>query len=550
MKRVWRHAAWLVPLLLLAALWSTSTPLARAQEHPVRAGHQEVNVEIDDRRGLAITTVTQDVVNRAGSDQPATLDFPLRDDAALLRFDILAPAPKKNEEPGGRGHIAAAGRNQYRVTLNRVPARGRAQFQLRYAETIARRGSRRKYVYPVPPRSEMAPAGMSLRVQINAAGAPENASSTSYPLTVHRTGPRSVVLSYDTQHALDGKDVVIDYQVAPDPGDTAAKLAILAPGDGREDPYFFLTLPAPATLFHGNRAGEKPVDVIFCLDVSGSTAGRKANAIREALHDGLTDLTPRDRFSTVAFDDDARAFRRELLPATPAATSAAMRFIGRIRPSGPSDPGRGLEAAVEILSRRGGSKDRPAILAVLVDDEDPAGIAAEAARLNLEKRKIHLVVLGAMRDSRLVHYRLRGNKLKRGPAIALSRAALTYGASLAGATLDLGPLNTSYVYPMPDHLPELPLSTPVTFFGRLNQAPPAHGLVTLNGKMDGARRALPVQFSLQNLDAASPVPSLWANRRVRRLNQIAQRSSGESAEAEQAISALRAEHGMPTTPTP
>jgi hypothetical protein len=544
--------ALLLGSLLLAGIWLYGRPAlrARAANAAVQFGRQDVSVEINDDRGLAITTVRQEIVNRSGIEDEAACDLPIPDDAALLRFDVLAPPPRKGEPPETRGGVEAIGRNLYRVTVRRVPRRGKGLFELTYAEALSRRGRRRKYVYPIPAPGAAVASQMSARVRIKARGAPKQVSCSTHAMALRRPAPHVAVLSYESRRATDGRDLVVDYQLPDRADDTRARLAVLTPADGSQDPYFWLTLPPPAALLHGARALSEPADIVFCMDFSGSTAGRKLNVIQEAVHDGLADLAPRDRFGVVAFDDDARAFRRYLAVASPAAVSGAIRFVNRLRPGGGSDPARGLEAALRLLEERPGARGRPAILAVIVDDEDPANIAQAAAALEIERRGVRLVVLGARNDSRLIDYRVRGKRLRPGPAVALSRAAVTFGPALSGAAFDPGPLNTSYVYPSPNRLPDLPLSTPVVLVGRLSQAPPARGRVSLTGKIEGKTVTLPVDYAWQPLEPTSPVPALWANRRGRRLLQLAHRPHAPSDELPGAAFRVQQEHRLVALPQP
>jgi hypothetical protein len=515
----------------------------------MRLGRQEVSADIDDSRGIAITTVRQEILNSAGEAGEASCDLPIPDDAALLRFQVLAPPPQRGERASERGSVEAIGKNLYRATIRRVPGHGKGRLELSYAEVLARRGRRRKYVYPVP-LGDAAPSQMSARVRIAARGVPEAVTCASYPMVLRRPAPHVAVLTYDSRRPPEGRDLVVDYQLPDSVDDTRARLAVWTPADTRQDPYFWLTLPAPAALLHGTRALSQPADIVFCMDFSGSTAGRKLNIIQDAIHDGLADLAPRDRFGVVAFDDDARAFRRQLVPASPGAVSAAIRFVNRLRPGGGTDPARALSAALQLMGDRPARRGRPALIAVVIDEDDPADLARAAGELRIERRGVRLVVLAARSDSRLISEQFRGKRLKPGLAVAMSRAAVTFGPALTGAALDPGPLNPYYVYPPPERLPELPLSTPVVLAGRLSQPPPAGGRVSLTGKIEGKPVSLPVDYTARPLEPASPVPALWASRRSRRLQQLARRPHAPADDLADAVRRVQQEHGLVALPQP
>lgn len=552
---MYRHAIrrallFVLPVSALCLLLGTRQGV-RAQESASAAhlGKQEVTAEIDDRRGLAVTTVRQELLNGSGDVAEVSCTLPIPDDAALLRFQVLGPPLKKGETAESRGRVEPAGRNQYRLVAHRVPRRGRSAVEVTYAEVLTRRGRRRKYVYPISSGGDAAPA-RNVHLRIEAQRAPERVSCTTHSVALRRPTPHVATLSHDSVGPPDGRDLVVDYELPATAEDRQARLSVLTPADRTQDPYFLLTLPPPAALLAESRALEQPADIVFCMDFSGSTRGRKLNAIQEAVHDGLVDLSPRDRFGVVAFDDDARAFRRGLAPAAPGAVAEAVRFVNRLRPGGGSDPERGLRTALEILGKRGNAAGRAAIIAVIVDKDDPARLAEAAAALRLSRRNIRLVALGALPDSRLVNYRIRNGELRSGPAIALSRAAVTYGPALAGAAFDAGALNASYIYPPPDRLPDLPLSTPIVLLGRLNQAPPQRGTVALAGKVEGKVRTLKVPYVWQALSPTSPAPALWANRRIRRLQQLAGRERGDEQELTDAVGRVRAEHRLAAAPQP
>jgi len=184
----------------------------------------------------------------------------------------------------------------------------------------------------------------------------------------------------------------------------------------------------------------------------------------------------------------------------------------------------------------------------VVDHEDPADLGEAAHALRLAQKGVRFVPLGALEDSRVVSYRTSGRKLHAGPAVALSRPALAYGSALSAAALLPGPLNVSYLYPAPERLPNLALSTPVILTGRLNQAPPARGKVTLAGKLEGRMESFDVEYVWEPLKPEAPVRALWANRRVRRLKQLAGRERGDREELLEAVDRVRAEGGLAAAP--
>jgi hypothetical protein len=120
MQRATSRRALLVRLPLLGLclwLWGRPGLGARAAEPSARLGRQEVNAEIEDDRGVAVTTIRQEVINGSGDEGGATCDLPIPDEAALMHFQVLSPPPRKGEQPAARGGVEAIWPNLYPVCM-------------------------------------------------------------------------------------------------------------------------------------------------------------------------------------------------------------------------------------------------------------------------------------------------------------------------------------------------------------------------------------------------------------------------------------------------
>ncbi len=542
-------------LLLLAALLSLPVRPRRAdaQEGGEHAGPQHVRVELDDRLGIATVTVRQIFRNRTGSVATGACLLPLSDEAATRTVRILGEGTPRPNKPGPAARLEGVGPGQYRLLVDRVPAHGQVTAELVYSEVISRRARRRKWIFPVSPPTAEAGVRIGVDVTIRAAAPPQGVSCVAYPLLLSRPEPGVARLSGLAVPATDGRDIVIEYQAPAGSPDTPARLTVVTPTDGQREPYFLLALPPPASLLRGKQRQGRAADIVFVLDASRSTRGRALNVLREAVHDGLADLAPGDRFGVVAFDDDARFFRRSLVPAGPALVSQAIRFLSRIRAGGGSEPERGLQAAAELLAERTEPGRRDAVVAVLCDAGATPSLEAALKSAPAALSGARLTGLSAEADGRLISYRLVRGKLTAGPAVGVSRAAVTYGPALAGARFDPGDLNTAYVYPHPERLPDLPLSSPVLLVGRLEQAPPARGTVGLEGRIEGRTLRVEVPYVSQPAPAGAveferALPALWANRRLRRLRQLAGRDGADQEELLAAATAVRTEHAIAAEP--
>jgi len=90
-----------------------------------------------------------------------------------------------------------------------------------------------------------------------------------------------------------------------------------------------------------------PRHVVYVLDISGSMTSRVGRADQE-LARALDGLRPSETFNIVVFSDDARAFARNMAPATPSQIRRAKAFLAALEVIG----GTNLEAAMRLALRQ------------------------------------------------------------------------------------------------------------------------------------------------------------------------------------------------------
>ncbi|WP_439627783.1 VIT domain-containing protein [Gemmata sp.] len=130
---------------------------------------------------------------------------------------------------------------------------------------------------------------------------------------------------------------------------------------------FALTLVPPA----GLAGRQRPRDVAFVLDRSGSMGGWKMVAARRAMARMVETLTPRDRFAALAFDDRIDVppgfESRNLVAATDRNRYLADQFFATLDARGGTEMAVPLEHAAEAL--RETSSDRERILVLVTDGQ-------------------------------------------------------------------------------------------------------------------------------------------------------------------------------------
>jgi Ca-activated chloride channel family protein len=135
---------------------------------------------------------------------------------------------------------------------------------------------------------------------------------------------------------------------------------------GSQEGTFALTLVPPVGLAQAQR----PRDLVFILDRSGSMGGWKMVAARRALARMVETLTDRDRFTVYAFDDRIETLasgNASLLPATDRQRYRAVEFLGGIEARGGTEMAQPLELAVHTL--KGADPQREAILVLVTDGQ-------------------------------------------------------------------------------------------------------------------------------------------------------------------------------------
>jgi Ca-activated chloride channel family protein len=149
-------------------------------------------------------------------------------------------------------------------------------------------------------------------------------------------------------------------------------LVLQPDADGKEG-TFLLTVVPPV----GEAQKQRPRDVIFVLDRSGSMGGWKMVAARRALGRMVDTLTERDRFTVYAFDDTIETpphiDGKGLAPATDRNRFRVVEFLAKIESRGGTELAQPLVQAVATLATEGhdaeDSSVRDRILVLVTDGQ-------------------------------------------------------------------------------------------------------------------------------------------------------------------------------------
>ena len=131
--------------------------------------------------------------------------------------------------------------------------------------------------------------------------------------------------------------------------------------------------------------------MVFVVDISGSMAGGRLQAVKRELTTAIDGLPPEAAFNLVIFSSRVAAWQRSLRPATPAVKQAARAYVYNLRAGGDTAAYDALEAAFQfnveaIYFLSDGDPNLGKIVA-------PAAIVAAVAQAN-RSRRISVYTIG------------------------------------------------------------------------------------------------------------------------------------------------------------
>jgi Ca-activated chloride channel family protein len=395
---------------------------------------------------IAQVSLAQTFVNTHGEPLEATYIFPLPDRAAVTRFRLevagrivegvlkeRAAARHDYEEALAAGHRAAITEeerpNVFTIRVGNLPPGQAAKVSLTLAGPLLYDAGEVTFRFPlvVAPRyipgnplpgrsvgdgvavdTDAVPDASRITPPVLLAGYPNpvrfsmtvDVLSTGLPVQDLRSSLHAVVTD-----AVEGgtmrikvqagerlnRDFILRYQLGSETIQTSLTLVPDA-GDSHEGTYVLTVVP-PAECARA----QKPRDVVFVLDRSGSMAGWKMVAARRALGRMVDTLTERDRLAVVAFDDTmetppspaARANEpAQLVEATDRQRFRTIEWLAKIDARGGTEMAQALDWAVHQLTG-----DRERVL-VLVTDGQVGNEDQILALLGRRLRGIRIFTLG------------------------------------------------------------------------------------------------------------------------------------------------------------
>jgi len=181
--------------------------------------------------------------------------------------------------------------------------------------------AREKWVAtPYLPQGAVSPAGVDIKVTLEAPIAVKEVTSPSHDITVDELGTSRVRVALQPSDApANNRDFILDYRLA---GDRIESGLILYRGD---DENYFLAMVEPPKAVPVRQI--VPREYIFVVDISGSMHGYPLDTAKVLLQHLIGSLRPSDTFNVLLFSGSSRVLSPQSVPATTANINQALQAI-------------------------------------------------------------------------------------------------------------------------------------------------------------------------------------------------------------------------------
>ncbi len=433
---------------------------------------------------------------------------------------------------------------RFELRIFPIPAHGERRMRLSYTQTLAPHGhGGRRYVHPLPFSSDESTRVGHFEVDARVAGNEGDVRTNGYEMATGREG-EATTLRFAADDFMPKGDLVLDYDLSNPDAEirwwTYQGTATAAPpehsreveadvldahralhADSRGYAVFAIRPDLPAWSEQHDR------DYVLVVDSSQSMVGERWDRATELTARVISEMDRRDRFMLLACDATCQTMSD--VPSSPSAQAATQvrTFLGAVRPAGASDIVAAMRSAVRAIADKRNPERDVRVLYVgdgiaSVGHRRASSLSAEVADLVADDGQLSFTTVGIGGDADTVNLSAiagagGGHYVPYVPGQSVGTAALailetTYGASLAGATVELPDGITDVA---PTRLPTIRAGEELLVVGRMERSD-IRGDIVLHGKVAGRafEDRYPVSVTASTALGNAFVPREWAAARI------------------------------------
>lgn len=366
---------------------------------------------------------------------------------------------------------------------------------------------------------------VTLRVTLDAGMALEKIASDSHEIVVKDAAQNIRLVTLATKIVPADRDFVLDWT----PKLTGVPL-IASFRERIRDHVYVLALIMPPRANAAPRR-EKPRDLVFVLDRSGSMSGESIRAARDALGAAIDRLSPADRFNLIRFSDQTESLFKVEQTATATNRQIAQIFLDETTPGGGTVMRPALRAALSGQAIEGRLRQIVFVTDGAVSNETEL---FREIRQSLGPNRLFTVGIGSAPNG---YFMRRAAAAGRGSYVYIANSRLVQQQSLklfaklerpalTGISADWTAADTRPVFAenLPATIPDLYFGEPVVIVSRVAAAAlDRQGALAIAG--DGWKSAAP----LNDTKEAQGIGTIWARAKIAALTDSL--SDGASAGA-------------------
>jgi Vault protein inter-alpha-trypsin domain/von Willebrand factor type A domain/FecR protein len=530
--------------------WSSGALVARledgSQGKPLEVRKHGVTVTIKEQ--IALVEVDQTFYNDTNRRMEGVFYFPLPAGATICRLamyvgDRLMEGEIAETQRARRTFEALlvqqrdpallewAGGNMFKMRVFPIEAKSEKRVLLSYYQVLKREHGRIRFTYPlVSDALQTHPVG-EIDLKVTVASTPKilSASAAGNKTAEVKSDAGSITASLNIKKAAPKADFVLDYRVAKGDG----QLVVVPYWHSRDGEGYFLMIFSPEL---EEVDSEKPTSsrFVFVIDKSGGLGDRHLALARKSVKHALSLLKLGDEFGIVAYDTFASSFKAGLVKASDENKLAAGKWLDGLESMGASD----LSAAWKATAKLAGTEPAQIVyvgsgLSSLTSTKTARLVADAEKALKGTDIRLHCIAMGDVQDAEFLAELARKFDGTVRPVASADDVSLNVGELMddyswplyTGVRMEFLGVETSEIYPV--WFPNVSAGRQLFAFGKFSRQGKAR--VRLSAAYKDKPYNKEFEISLDGERSNNFVARLWANQKIRHLQDVAALADGQKA---------------------